>query len=70
VSGIEAGATKKTWVTSGFEVRDTHAARSGETVGIDERFSAQIGSIGPRFPGDPDVDVADRVNCRCALTFS
>jgi HK97 family phage portal protein len=71
VAGQETGAQYKTWRSAGFNVRAGHEARNGETVGINERFSIRMGSsVGPRFPGDPDISAADRVNCRCSLTFS
>jgi HK97 family phage portal protein len=65
-----AGATEKVWSTSIVEVRDIHTAREGERVPIDNRFSVQAGSVGPRFPLDPQIDVSDRVNCRCFLQFN
>lgn len=68
-AGELAGATRKTWVTSVFETREIHAARDGEAVGIAERFSVQSGSVGPRFPGDPEIAADDRINCRCAMSF-
>ena len=68
-AGEMAGATQKTWVSSAFETRDIHQARDGETVPIGERFSVRSGSIGPMFPGDPDIAADDRINCRCFMTF-
>ena len=64
-----AGAEKKRWEVTGIETRDAHLNRSGEEVGIDERFSRQISSIGPRFPLDPQISASDRVNCDCFMTF-
>ena len=69
VSGKVAGAQKKEWNTGGFEIREIHSARDGEVVGIDDRFSIQSGSIGPRFPSDPHVSAEDRINCKCFLSF-
>lgn len=63
-----AGAEKKEWVTSGFEVREIHTARDGEKVLIDGRFSDQ-GYGAPRFPLDPHLEPADRVHCRCSMVF-
>jgi len=68
-SATVAGADYKMWETSGTETRPAHVARSGEEVKMDERFSAQISAVGPRFPLDPQIDVADRVNCDCFMTF-
>lgn len=67
-SANNLGATHKTWHTSGFEVRTIHQRRSGETVPIDSKFSSQNGSS-PRYPGDPHAAAADRINCRCSMTF-
>lgn len=67
----EAGATQKTWVDSGFEVRVEHSNRDGETVGLNERFSSQFqGFPAPRWPLDQNIAAADRINCRCSMTFS
>lgn len=68
-AGIEAGATHKVWHDSGFEVREEHQERDGETVAIDKRFSSKFGGPGPMYPGDPDVPIADRINCRCYMSF-
>lgn len=65
-----SGATRKIWSTSAFEVRDIHTNREGEDVEIDNRFSVQVGDVGPRFPLDPQVEASDRINCRCFLQFS
>lgn len=64
-----AGAEIKVWETTGLETRDAHLNREGEAVGIDDRFSRQISSIGPRFPLDPQISASDRVNCDCFMTF-
>jgi uncharacterized protein with gpF-like domain len=69
VAAEQAGAQYKIWVTSGFEVRDAHIARSGEKVGLYEYFSASGGGLPPFFPGDPRIPAADRINCRCSMTF-
>ena len=64
-----AGAEIKIWETAGTETRPAHINRQAEEVGIDERFSKQISSVGPRFPLDPQISAADRINCDCFLTF-
>ena len=65
------GATHKTWLTSMFEVRKEHQEREGETKRINETFSAKFGMVvGPRFPLDNRLVPADRVNCRCSMSFS
>ena len=67
---LSVGATKKVWRDSNFEVREEHLARDGETVSIDDRFSRQFpdGSA-PRWPLDQNTAAADRINCRCSMTF-
>lgn len=60
----ELGATHKTW-NAGAGARQLHSARSGVTVPINGTFS-----LGVRFPSDPFAKAADRINCRCALTYS
>lgn len=68
---IEAGATKKTWHDSNFDVRSEHSNRDGETIGMDERFSSQFPDYpAPRWPLDQNIAPADRINCRCAMSFS
>lgn len=64
-----AGADYKTWETAGARTREAHQNRSGEEVGIDERFSQQISLVGPRFPLDPQISASDRINCDCFMTF-
>lgn len=64
-AGTAAGATKKTWVTSSFGVRDLHQMRNGVTVPINGTWDNGI-----RFPLDPLAPAADRINCRCSMTFS
>lgn len=68
-SATVAGAEFKKWQIAGTETRDAHVARKGEEIKMDERFSQQISSVGPRFPLDPQISVADRVNCDCFMTF-
>lgn len=69
-SGALSGATTKIWQASGFGVRKAHGDRNGERVDINGRFSIQLKStVGPRFPGDPEISAGDRINCRCSLTF-
>ena len=71
VSAGQSGATHKKWVDSGFEVRPEHQTRNSEpAVGLNARFSPQFGQInGPRYPLDPNLVPADRVNCRCSMIF-
>ena len=67
----EVGATHKKWLDSGFEVRPEHVERNNESaVKIDELFSPKFGALtGPRYPLDQNMPAADRINCRCAMSF-
>ena len=65
----QAGANFKEWLVTG-DVRQIHDNRKGEIVAMDQRFSVQVGSIGPRHPADVDIAASDRINCRCFLSFS
>lgn len=65
----QAGANFKEWMVTG-DVRQIHDNRSGEIVAMDQRFSVQVGSTGPRHPADVDIAASDRINCRCFLSFS
>lgn len=62
-----SGATHKTWITAGFEVRDSHKKMQGKTVKIDEDF--KIGKEKARYPLDNRLSPGNRVNCRCTLTY-
>ena len=62
-----SGATDKTWATAGFEVRDSHKKMEGKTVKIDEDFT--VGREKARYPLDNRLSPANRVNCRCTMTY-
>ncbi|HEX7352496.1 phage portal protein [Brachybacterium sp.] len=55
----------KTWVTRSGDPRDSHAAMSGQTVGIDERFSN-----GMKWPGDADGGPDEVAGCQCGLVIT
>ena len=62
--GAELNATK-TWLTArDSEVRASHAALDGETVGANESFSN-----GLSYPGDPEAftEAEEVCNCRCTI---
>jgi len=66
----ENKATHKRWNSAIKNVRKEHKERHLELVKIDERFTPKFGmATGPRFPLDNILVPADRVNCRCALTY-
>lgn len=59
------GRARKTWVTRSGDPRDTHAALSGETVGIDDVFSN-----GMKWPGDADGGPDEVAGCKCGLIIA
>lgn len=68
-SYIEAGMTKKEWLTARDEkVRDSHAAADGQVVPITESFTTGIGSR-LQYPGDRSsaAPAGDIINCRCTV---
>jgi uncharacterized protein with gpF-like domain len=62
------GATHKTWLTASLEVRDSHQKMNGQTVEIDGFFN--VGGHSARFPLDNSLPPAERMNCRCTMTYS
>lgn len=60
---LEREQLERTWRTRGDgDVRDSHAALSGETRAVDEDFKPNL-----RFPGDPRAEAKETINCRCRL---
>lgn len=61
-TGIVSG---KSWLaTADDRTRISHILIDGETVGLDEEFSN-----GLKFPGDPDGEPEEIINCRCTVLF-
>ena len=60
------GAWTKVWHHDGAPVhpRDWHEAMEGEEVPIDDAFSN-----GLQFPGDPDGDPEETINCTCSVEY-
>lgn len=62
---VRAQDVRKIWVaTKDKRTRDTHAAMNGEAVGLNDRFAN-----GLLYPGDPDGEAAEVINCRCSLKY-
>ena len=60
------GVMGKEWLaTMDDRVRDTHAAASGQIVGIDEKF--EVGGHLMQYPGDPTGPAEEIINCRCSI---
>ena len=65
LAGIMVGATHKIWRTAGdSHVRERHQAMEGQEAEIQGRFSN-----GGRYPCDPLLSAADRINCRCSCDY-
>jgi len=67
LGAAQSGATEKTWETASSEVRDSHKKMNGKTIPIDESFI--VGGKKAMFPLDNQLPPAERVNCRCTLSF-
>jgi HK97 family phage portal protein len=60
------GQGTKTWVVNSGNPRPTHAAMSGQSVGISDDFSN-----GMHYPGDPSVgDAKELAGCDCTIDFA
>jgi hypothetical protein len=58
------GFTKQRWITAiDGRQRPTHERAHGQEVTIGKKF--HIGAGWAEFPGDPNLPVGERVNCRC-----
>lgn len=57
----------KTWNHDGapIEPRDWHIDMDGETVSVGEVFSN-----GLQYPGDPDGDPSETINCTCSVSYN
>lgn len=59
---IEEGVANHEWIDSGDErVRDSHAQEHGSIVAVGDPFPVTKLT----FPGDPDGDPEEIINCRC-----
>jgi hypothetical protein len=67
--GIDKGELRRFWVdTNDAHTRDAHRAipdMNPDGVGLDEPFDSPLGPI--MYPGDPDADPANSINCRCRI---
>ena len=67
----DAKMEKKQWTTSLDEVRDSHMAVDGLTIGINELFelAANFGFDYIEKPGDQNASPENRINCRCVAIY-
>ena len=64
---VAASQVRRVWKATGdSRTRDTHAALSGDTAGLNEAFRSPSGAL-LMFPGDPSAPAAERIGCRCWL---
>lgn len=63
----QAGASRKTWLTTGDDDRPSHAAAHGQTVAIDAQFT--VGAASGRWPRDYKLGVDEIAGCDCTLVF-
>lgn len=68
-AGFDPTSIRRTWrAVNDKRTRDTHRDMDGQTVGADEPFESPTGEE-IMFPGDPDASAAERINCRCTITY-
>ncbi len=68
-AGIAAtGEDWREWISAeDTRTRADHSAADGKRVKDGELF--QVGGYGARYPGDPKLPAAQRINCRCTTGF-
>lgn len=64
-AGKQSGAGSKQWLVTSSNPRPEHAAMSGETVPIGEKFSN-----GADWPGDPVLGADGVANCSCVIQIT
>jgi len=69
-AGMSGDDVSKTWnATPGNRTRHSHQDMDGQTVqGIDTPFETPSGEQ-LMYPGDPSASAAERINCRCTVTY-
>lgn len=69
VAGINLSKIRRIWlIANDGNARDAHQKLAHQSVGYNEPFKSELGDI--LFPGDPNANPANIVNCRCAIFFS
>lgn len=64
-----SSARYKQWLaTADDRTREDHVDMDGTVVGVDEPFDVAGSSM--MFPGDPNGDAAEVVNCRCTMIYT
>lgn len=61
---VNASAVTMIWrATNDRRTRDAHRGLNGKRAKVGQPFQSALGPI--RFPGDPEANAANTVNCRC-----
>jgi hypothetical protein len=61
-----SGLAARSWITQRDDrVRESHGAVDRDVVAAGENFI--VGGFEARFPGDPNLPIGLRINCRCIL---
>jgi hypothetical protein len=69
-TGLDANAIEETWnATRDLRTRGWHASMNGQKQPLGSPFISGLGNRLMR-PGDPNAPAKERINCRCAKTFS
>lgn len=64
----DAMPLEKSWLSAGDDrVRPSHEDADGQTVSYDDTFD--VGGSQLQYPGDPDGDDEETINCRCTATY-
>lgn len=67
ISYKDAGAAGKRWMArDDDDTRDSHENADNQTVPITEPFTIGKG-YSAQYPGDPNLPVGERANCRCLV---
>lgn len=70
VSGATDTQYSKVWLTAPgakYPRHDEYDGLDGQEVGLDEAFD--VGGSQLQFPGDPDGDPGEVINCRCTMIY-
>lgn len=70
VSSATGSAYEKSWLTAPGAPHPRHElyeGLDGQTVALDEKFD--VGGSALSYPGDPDGDAGEVINCRCSMRY-
>ena len=69
-TGIDRSNVTRIWhATKDNRTRDSHAEMDNQEVAMDQPFESGLGNE-LMYPGDPSAPAADRVNCRCSISYN